>query len=230
MRNAFVSANLTMTELRIGGLTRLSSCDWPGALVATVFCQGCSWRCCYCHNPDLLPANGLNPIPWEDVRTFLAARRGLLDGVVFSGGEPLLQQALREAMQEARALGFQIGLHTGGAVPARLAEVLPLTDWVGFDVKAPFDDYARITAVDGSGPHARDSLKILAASGVAYEVRTTVHPQIVSAENLVQMAQELAGLGVANWVLQEVRGCPAQSYEAGLLGRLEQSLAHVAWR
>jgi pyruvate formate lyase activating enzyme len=107
-----------------------------------------------------------------------------------------------------------------------------MADWVGFDVKAPFGDYARITGVDGSGHHARDSLKSLIASGISYEVRTTVHPQIFSAEMLVQMAQELAGLGALHWVLQEVRGpslSPA-SYDENLLSRLEQHLTQVTWR
>jgi pyruvate formate lyase activating enzyme len=221
-----------MTDLRVGGLARLSSCDWPGELVATVFCQGCSWRCPYCHNPALLPPVGETAVSWSEVRAFLATRRGLLDGVVFSGGEPLLQQALGEAMQDASAMGFRIGLHTGGPVPSRFAEVLPMADWVGFDVKAPFDDYARITGVDGSGKHARDSLKALIASGISYEVRTTVHPKIFSAEMLVQMAQELAGLGVSHWVLQQARGpsLPPDSYDENLLSRLEQHLAQVAWR
>ncbi|HEY0283673.1 MAG TPA: anaerobic ribonucleoside-triphosphate reductase activating protein [Rhizomicrobium sp.] len=224
-----------MPELRIGGLSRLSSCDWPGELVATVFCQGCSWRCPYCHNPDLLPATGKSSIPWEEVRAFLATRRNLLDAVVFSGGEPLLQQALSEAMRDASAMGFKIGLHTGGAVSSRFAEVLPLVDWVGFDVKAPFDDYARITGIDGSGRHARESLIALLASGVANEVRTTVHPRLLGPGILDQMAHELAGLGVVCWVLQAFRGRSTTSlapepYEEDMLGTLKQCIAQVEWR
>ncbi|NJL07515.1 MAG: 4Fe-4S cluster-binding domain-containing protein, partial [Methylacidiphilales bacterium] len=70
-----------MTELRVGGLSRLSGCDWPGQLVATVFLQGCPWRCRYCHNPHLLPARGDDEIAWREVVAFLEARRGLLDGI-----------------------------------------------------------------------------------------------------------------------------------------------------
>jgi pyruvate formate lyase activating enzyme len=147
-----------VAELRVGGLSRLSSCDWPGQLVATVFLQGCPWRCRYCHNPHLLPAPGDGEIAWREVLAFLEARRGLLDGVVFSGGEPTVQAALPAAMRTVRALGFGVGLHTGGPTPERLKAVLPLVDWVGFDVKAPFADYARITGVASSGEAARLSL------------------------------------------------------------------------
>ena len=132
-------------SLRVGGLSPHSSCDWPGQLVATVFAQGCPWACAYCHNPHLLPARGSDEIAWEEVLTFLRTRRGLLDGVVFTGGEPTLQDALPAAIADVRELGFQVGLHTGGQFPTRLARVLPQVDWVGFDVKAPWDDYDRIT-------------------------------------------------------------------------------------
>jgi pyruvate formate lyase activating enzyme len=137
--------------LRVGGLTPLSTTDWPGMLAAVVFCQGCPWRCGYCHNPDLIPPRGEHEIVWEEIIALLRRRQGLLDGVVFSGGEPTLQGDLAEAMREVRALGFKIGLHSGGAYPDRLAAVLPLVDWVGLDIKAPFDAYARITAAAGSG-------------------------------------------------------------------------------
>ena len=127
-----------LAELRVGGLERLSMCDWPGELAATIFCQGCPWDCPYCHNPHLLPVTGRHEIAWREVVDFLKSRRGLLDGVVFSGGEPTLQSALPQAIAEVRDLGFRIGLHTAGPYPGRLAQVLPLVDWVGFDIKTPF--------------------------------------------------------------------------------------------
>ncbi|NJO54558.1 MAG: anaerobic ribonucleoside-triphosphate reductase activating protein [Bacteroidales bacterium] len=187
-----------MTELRVGGLARLSCCDWPGHLVATVFLQGCPWRCRYCHNPHLLPARGAEEIAWPDVLAFLEARRGLLDGVVFSGGEPTVQAALPAAVRAVRALGFRVGLHTGGGVPERLKAVLALLDWVGFDVKASFDDYARITGVPGSGEAARASLRLLLASGVACDLRTTVHPALLDDAALARLEDELAALGVTS--------------------------------
>ncbi len=195
--------------LRVGGLTRLSTTDWPGMLSAVVFCQGCPWRCGYCHNPNLIPAQGESTIPWSSVRGFLERRRGLLDGVVFSGGEPTLQGALVEAVREVRDRGFKIGLHTGGMYPQRLEAILPLLDWVGMDVKAPFQDYVRITGVPESGVRARESLKKILASGVAYEIRTTVHPALLADEAVLALAQDLAGAGVKHYVIQAFRsqGC-----------------------
>ncbi|ACI97766.1 anaerobic ribonucleoside-triphosphate reductase activating protein [Rhodospirillum centenum] len=198
-----------MADLRVGGLSRLSTCDWPGELVATVFCQGCPWACPYCHNPDLLPARGQRELAWEQVLAFLEGRRGLLDGVVFSGGEATLQAALPDAMRTVRGMGFRIGLHTGGPYPERLADLLPLLDWVGFDVKAPFAEYERITGASGSGERARESLRLLLDAGIACDVRTTVHPRLLDAAALERLRADLDALGVRQHRLQPFRatGC-----------------------
>jgi pyruvate formate lyase activating enzyme len=193
------------SDLRVGGLSRLSSVDWPGQLVATVFAQGCMWDCVYCHNPHLIPAAGQDEWPWRVILEFLESRRGLLDGVVFSGGEPLAQATLTSALEQTRALGFRTALHTGGAIPARFSQVLPLLDWVGFDVKAPLRDYERITRVAGSGERAREGLRLLVESGLAHEVRTTVHPALLGEEALLELAEELAEVGAERWVLQAFR-------------------------
>lgn len=198
-----------MADLRVGGLARLSTCDWPGELVATIFCQGCPWSCPYCHNPHLLPVQGEGELPWADVVAFLDSRRTLLDGVVFSGGEATLQTALPEAVGEVRAMGFRVGLHTAAPYPDRLAAVLPWLDWVGFDVKAPFAEYDRITGAPGSGGKARESLRRLAASGVAFEVRTTIHPALLDTAALERLRDDLAELGIRHHNIQPFRpqGC-----------------------
>jgi pyruvate formate lyase activating enzyme len=201
------------TELRIGGFVGLSGCDWPGELAATVFCQGCPWQCRYCHNTHLLPADRAGQIAWSSVLDFMRSRVGLLDGLVFSGGEPTLQQGLAAAMRDVRALGFRVGLHTAGPYPERLTAVLPLVDWVGFDAKAPFDDYPRVTGVTGSGERARDSLLRVLASGVAYEVRTTVHPTLLDQTMLHKLAGTLTDLGVRRYALQAFRGTGCQDGE-----------------
>jgi pyruvate formate lyase activating enzyme len=196
-------------ELRVGGLTPLSTTDYPGELAAVVFCQGCPWRCGYCHNPHLLSARAAAETAWDDVLAFLRRREGLLDAVVFSGGEPLAQRPLVDAMRTVKDMGFKVGLHTGGAYPGRLAEVLPLVDWVGFDIKATFDAYPLITGALGSGIDARASARLVIESGVAYEFRTTVHPRQLSARAVGRLADDLAQLGVHHYALQEfrARGC-----------------------
>jgi pyruvate formate lyase activating enzyme len=158
--------------LRIGGITRLSASDYPGKLAAVLFCQGCAWRCTYCHNTHLLEKKSAREIPWADILAFLEKRQGLLDAVVFSGGEPTLQPALGQAMREVKTLGYLVGLHTAGIVPGRLEQVLPLVDWVSMDLKAPFEQHERITQVPGSGARAKRSMELLLASGVACEFHT----------------------------------------------------------
>lgn len=142
--------------LRIGGITPLTTIDFPGRLAAVLYCQGCPWRCSYCHNPELLDATTPAEMDWPQVLAFLRKRQGLLDGVVFSGGEPTLQAGLPQALEEVRALGFATALHTGGMYPERLAAVLPLLDWVGLDIKGPEHRYADITGVPGGAAFKRD--------------------------------------------------------------------------
>jgi pyruvate formate lyase activating enzyme len=171
-----------------------------------VYCQGCPWRCGYCHNPHLLPGRAAGGIAWSEVLDFLRRRRGLLDAVVFSGGEPTAQPGLAQAMREAKAMGYRIGLHSAGIYPRRFAEVLPLIDWVGFDAKAPFDAaYERITGVRASGEAALESARALLASGTDCEVRTTWHAGFLSAEELERLTRTLVGLGVRRYALQQFR-------------------------
>lgn len=199
-------------ELRLGGYVPFTSTDFPGFLSAVVFCQGCPWQCGYCQNPHLIPPTSKNDLPnltWPEIISRLERRKGFLDAVVFSGGEPTMQPGLERALQETRELGFKIGLHTGGCYPSQLEKILPLLDWVGMDIKAPFADYARITGVPSSGEKALASTKMLLESGVACEFRTTVHPQIFTQDSLLLLAEELAAMGIAHYALQEFRpeGC-----------------------
>jgi pyruvate formate lyase activating enzyme len=158
--------------LRIGGVTPLSASDYPDKLAAVLYCQGCAWRCTYCHNTHLLEKRSAREIPWADILVFLKKRQGLLDAVVFSGGEPTLQPSLGQAIRDVKALGYLVGLHTAGIVPERLREVLELVDWVSMDLKAPFHEHERVTRVPGSGARAQRSMELLLASGVACEFHT----------------------------------------------------------
>lgn len=195
--------------LRVGGITPFSTTDYPGRLSAVVYCQGCPWHCSYCHNPHLIPPRAATSLEWRDVLAFLAQRRGLLDAVVFSGGEPTLQHGLGDAMRELKQMGFRIGLHTAGIYPRRLKAVLPLTDWVGMDIKAPFDAYAATTGRRASGTPAFESMQLILASGIEHEFRTTVHASLLPPAALTRLTQLLARHGVRNYVLQEFRaqGC-----------------------
>ncbi len=204
--------------LPIAGLTSLSTCDWPGRLVATVFVQGCPWRCGYCHNPDLIDPRTPASIQWQAVGEHLQQRSGLLDGVVFSGGEPTRAPQLPAAMAEVRERGYLVGLHTSGAYPRRLRELLGLVNWVGLDIKGLPQQYPAITGRQNSAQRAFDSLDRVLDAGVDYEVRITVDPRYHSAEAVTELLAQLQQRGASNLVLQPVRiGTPASSAAADAL-------------
>lgn len=187
----------------VGGITPFTTVDWPGKIAAVLFLEGCPWRCPYCHNPEFVKPSG-GTYAWGDALALLRERRGFLDGVVFSGGEPSMHPGLGEALRQVRELGFLTGLHTGGNYPDRLGALLDrgLVDWVGFDVKAPFEDYPKITGQPDSGQRARQSLEILIRSGVEYEMRTTVYTPVLDAQRLSVMASQVSHMGAGNLVLQ----------------------------
>lgn len=191
--------------LRVGGITPLTTLDYPGMLACVLFCQGCAWRCRYCHNPHLIPSRGDGELAWADVVGFLQSRRGLLQAVVFSGGEPTQQPALVEALACVREMGFKVGLHSAGIKPQRFARALQCVDWVGFDIKAPPGHAAHITGTAHGDRVNWQSLDLLLASGVAHEVRTTVHWRLLDPDALELLARNLHERGVQRFVVQLVR-------------------------
>ena len=226
------AAGVAAADLQIAGLVPLSSVDWPGRLVATVFCQGCPWSCTYCHNTAILDPRTPGAVPWTQLEQLLTRRHGLLDGVVFSGGEATLQHALVPAARRVREAGFGVGLHTGGAYPTRMRTLLgldaadspigePLVDWVGFDVKASPAGYAALVGRDGAETKVQRSLSMLLAAGVDHELRMTLTPAL-----LPQVAGTLdlvARAGGTSLVLQRAR---AEGTEAGFAAQLT---AHTDW-
>lgn len=190
--------------LLVGGVVSLSTVDYPDYIASVIFLQGCGWRCKYCHNQHLQPIALSHSLPWEDILELLKSRRGFVDAVVFSGGEPLIQDALPEAITEVKNMGFMIGLHTSGAVPEMLAKVAPMTDWIGFDVKNDFKDYELITGIPNSGKTALESLKLLVALNVNFEVRITMYESLDTSV-IVDLLKELSSIGVKTVALQKCR-------------------------
>ena len=193
-------------SILIGGVESFTTVDFPHRLAAVLFCRGCPLRCPYCHNPELQMFTGKDYISWETFIEFLKTRQKLLDGVVFSGGEPLAQAELRSAMEQVKSMGFEVGLHTSGVNPQRLAEVLPLITWVGFDVKTDFDNYGRIPLANGKT--AEKCLDLCLESGVELECRTTLDPRVIKKDELLPMAEKLAAKGVKTYAMQEFRPHP----------------------
>lgn len=200
----------------IGGFVPLTTIDFPDHLSAVIFCQGCPFRCHYCHNPNLIPKIKNTNYSWDNIKSFLIKRRGLLEAVVFSGGEPTLQKGLMIAVRLVKELGFKIGLHTAGPYPERLKELLPYLDWVGMDIKAPFEQYESITGIPNSGNRALESTKLLLESKVACEFRTTVHQKLLNNKQITTIDSVLKKMGATNYKIQPFRaqGCVNQELNA----------------
>ena len=141
---------------------------------------------------------------------FLQGRIGLLDAVVFCGGEPTAHRALPDAIAQVRDMGFAIGLHTAGIHPEIFTDCLPLVDWVGFDIKTCFAHYEQVVHVPDAGPRAHLGAQQLVASGIAHQWRTTWHPALISDDALMEAARDLHQLGATRWTIQYMRseGCP----------------------
>ena len=200
-------------KLKVGGLVPLTTNDLPSQLSAVIFCQGCPWRCRYCHNPHLIAREADNNLVWEEVVRFLKERVGLLDSVVFSGGEPTMQRALPKAIKEVMNLGYKLGLHTAGQFPRTLEEILPDMHWIGMDFKAPPEKYREITGRDLRWGSIVESAEMIIASGSEYEFRTTYHPKLLSEKDLLRIASLLSDLGCQHYVLQGFRAQGCQDSE-----------------
>ncbi len=164
--------------MRILGLQKLSLLDFPGKVAATVFTGGCDLRCPFCHNaPLVLPGRGASALDAGAVLDFLASRRGLLDGMVLSGGEPLLQPDAADFLAEVKAMGFAVKLDTNGCHPDALADILDrrLADYVAMDIKNSLEKYPWTVGVPGfdTAPVER-SARLLMEGPADYEFRTTL--------------------------------------------------------
>jgi pyruvate formate lyase activating enzyme len=195
--------------LIIGDVEPFSIVDFPNHIAAVAFLQGCPWRCPFCYNKSLQRTDLTPESDWtaEKFFAFLEKRKHVLDGVVFSGGEPLLQHGLPQAAQKARLLGYAVGLHTGGFSPEKLAAVLPYLDWVGLDIKAPLTPkrYRQATGVFDRTERVSESLDLLLKSGLAFECRTTCDPRFLTVDDLYDIGRVLCAKGVKEYHLQKYR-------------------------
>lgn len=182
--------------MKIGGYVPVSLCDYPGRVSAVVFTQGCNFRCPFCHNGHLLATTpAADARLWEEpeVLARLAERRNRLGGVVVSGGEPTLQPDLADFIRRVRSLGLAVKLDTNGSRPQVLADLLAagLLDYVAMDIKAPWARYTRLTRVSRMAVAVRRSVRILSASGVPHEFRTTRVEALLSAADCAALTEQL---------------------------------------
>jgi len=181
----------------------LSLVDYPGSLSCVLFFAGCNFRCPFCHNPELvLPgARRRHTVPWEHVEAQWRERRGFLDAVTLSGGEPTLHDGLPAALHRIRAAGLRVKLDTNGSRPDVVEGLIEcgVLDYVAVDVKAPWRRYAELAGVAVDVHRIQRTIEVIGHSHVEYELRTTVAPTL-SEQDVKEIAAQLSG--ARRYVLQ----------------------------
>ncbi len=186
--------------MRIHGLNKLTLLDYPGHMACLIFTGACNYRCPFCHNASLvLNPNSQPAISEEEIFAFLQSRKGILEGVCISGGEPTLQADLPEFIRKIRAMGFHVKLDTNGSRPGILKALLDegLLDYVSMDIKNAPKKYLSTIGFSGFNnlitDSVRQSVEFLMQSSIPYEFRTTVVKELHSEEDLLTIGKWLNG-------------------------------------
>lgn len=175
--------------MQIGGITKSSLIDYPKKISAVIFLIGCNFNCPYCHNPELVISNIIEPIDINSIYSFLKKRKGLLDGVVITGGEPTLHKKLPEFIKNIKDMGYLIKLDTNGSNSNMVEELIEnkLVDYIAMDIKAPFDEYNNIITKEINIENVKKTFKLLVQNKVDYEFRTTVVSNLLNYESFVKI-------------------------------------------
>lgn len=195
--------------MNIRGLVKFSLVDCPGRICCIIFLGHCNFRCPFCHNPHLAVAPETQPkITERKVMNFLDSRQGKLDSVVVSGGEPTMNPKLPDFLGKIRALGYFIKVDTNGSNTEMISRCRGEgnLDALGIDYKAPIAQYPRVSGTAASKNHVqkvRESISFAIGEKMELEVRTTVHRELLSEEDLAAMRSELDDIGVIKWTLQQ---------------------------
>ena len=169
--------------MKIAGFQKFSLIDYPGGVSGVVFTQGCNFRCPYCHNPELVdPRRFVGSIPAEDILGFLEDRRGKLDAVTITGGEPTLQGDLPVFIKEIKDMGFLVKIDTNGSMPTMLARLLAggLVDYVAMDLKGPLERYPTLVGAAVNRRDLEESIALLGDAGLPHEYRTTLEASLLT--------------------------------------------------
>ncbi len=187
--------------VEIAGIIKFTLIDYPGHPACTIFFQGCNFRCKYCQNFELIERKkGI--IPKEYVLEFLDERGDILEAVVLSGGEPLLQEDLLDFIKEIKSMGFKVKLDTNGYLYNKLEQVIPYIDFVSMDIKAKIDKYEIVTGVKINFENILKSIHIIKNKAKGFEFRTTVVPSLVEEEDIREIAKMLSDLGIDKYTIQ----------------------------
>ena len=180
--------------MKIGYVQKTSFIDFPGKISAVVFMQGCNFRCPYCHNPELVDPDRYGDIIFMgDVYSYLEKRRGKLDAVVITGGEPTLQSGLIGFMHRVKSMGYLVKLDTNGSRPKVIQEALTnnLLDYLAMDIKAPWDKYSHVAGSLVNITHIKKSIEMIIASDIAYEFRTTLVNSLLDSGDVLKIAKTI---------------------------------------
>ena len=184
--------------MSIVGLQKMTLLDYPGRVACTVFLSGCNFRCPFCHNAEICDPHAEPLLTEDELLAFLKKRVGLLDGVVLTGGEPLMTPELPELIRKIRALGYPVKLDTDGYWPDRLAPLLDehLLDYIAMDIKNDPDRYALTCGVEYVDlSRIRESIRLIMNSGIGYEFRTTVVDQLHDEKSFEGIGEIISGAG-----------------------------------
>lgn len=184
-------------HVSIGGFQKSSLIDYPGQIAAIVFTQGCNFKCPYCHNPELLDKNNTTKYSPFAILEFLKSRKGKIDGVVITGGEPTLQKNLPEFIRKIKAMGFLVKLDTNGSVPDILENLLKekLLDYVAMDIKAPIEKYSEVVCAKVNVENITKSIEVLRKYEIEHEFRTTVVKSQLSFDDFTKIGEMIKGGG-----------------------------------
>jgi pyruvate formate lyase activating enzyme len=180
--------------MKIGGFQKTSLLDYPGLISAIIWTIGCNFRCPFCYNKNLVFGD-VELYPEEEILSFLEKRKGLLEGLVITGGEPLLQEDIVDFADKVKKLDYLIKIDTNGSYPEKLKELIDkkLIDYVAMDVKAPKDKYNQLTNAKTDVSKIEKSIEIIKADVPDYEFRTTFVPGFLKKEDIIEIAKWLDG-------------------------------------
>jgi pyruvate formate lyase activating enzyme len=182
--------------VEIKGIEKFSSRDFPGHISSTIFLGGCTFRCPFCHNAELVLRPETIPSMAADwFLSYLDSRKGWLEGICFTGGEPLLHEDVEDLIRVVRERGLLVKLDTNGSFPDRLEALLALglVDWVAMDIKAPLDRYRDVTRSTVAVEKIVRSVDLLRSAGIRHHFRTTVVPGLVGKDDVVKIGEWLRG-------------------------------------
>ena len=178
----------------IGGFQKMTMLDYPGKVAATIFTYGCNFRCPFCHNATLV-IDEAQLFSEDEILSYLNKRKGILDGVCITGGEPLLQHDIFDFIEKVRETGLLIKLDTNGSYPDKLKEAIDrgLVDYVAMDIKTSEENYSRVADTNVKIEDIKKSVRILLENKVDYEFRTTVVRELHTKEDFEKISMWIKG-------------------------------------